>query len=47
MVFTYSLPYWEAFNDICDHFKDMNGDHEQDYFHFKFYVKSFSKLICR
>lgn len=47
MTFPYFLPYWKGLNDICEHFKDTNGDYEQDYFCFKYYVKSFSKLISR
>lgn len=47
MTFPYFLPYWKVLNDICEHFKDMNGDYEQDYFCFKYHVKSFSKLLSR
>lgn len=45
MSFIYFPPYWKGLNDICEHFKDMNGDHLQNYICFKYSAKSFKKLI--
>lgn len=47
MTFTYFPPYWKGFNDIYEHFKDMNGDYQQNYICFKYPTKSFKKLISR
>ena len=43
--FIYFPPYWKGLNDICEHFKDMNGDHLQNYICFNYSAKSFKKLI--
>lgn len=45
MNFIYFPPYWKGLNDICENFKDMNGDHLQNYICFKYSAKSFEKLI--